>query len=81
MTKPIRFLAAGFVLAAALTSVRPSAAQTVTGLAPLLQLDSTGITQSTLDVFFCCIVKSPLYQARQATVFTDRSTLSGELWT
>lgn len=77
MQKPsIRLAAAGFALAAALTSAPLASAQTVTGLTPLLQLDSNGITQSSLDVFFCCTIDSRLFEVRQATVFTDRSTLS-----
>ncbi len=77
MQKPsVRLMGAGFVLAAVLTSAGMSAAQTVTGLTPLLQLESTGITQSKLEVFFFGRVNSRLYQTRQATLFTDRSAVS-----
>lgn len=70
----IRFVC-GFALLAAALPGRPLAAQAVTGLVPLLQVESSGITERSFDIFFCdvCDTRKNILETRQLTIFTNRS--------
>lgn len=70
-------LAAGPFLLATVLAAPAALAQPAPGLIPLLQVESTGITLSRLEVFFCstCAGTDRILETRQLTVFTDRSVV------
>jgi len=68
----------GLVLLMALLPGRPVFAQSVSGLLPLLQVESSGVTLRRFDIFLCDICDSTthLREARQMTIFTNRSLVA-----
>jgi hypothetical protein len=68
----------GLALLVGLLSVPPAFAEPVARLAPLLQLESTGITLRVLDVRLCdiCDTTEHIYESRQMTVFRNRSLVA-----
>ncbi len=71
-------LFAVLVLLVGFLSVLPASAQPVTGLRPLLQMESTGITLRVLDVNLCDVCDSirHIYESRQMTIFRNRSLVA-----
>ena len=68
----------GLALLVGFLSVLPAFAQPVSGLTPLLQVESTGITLRVLDVRLCdiCDTTRHIYESRQMTIFRNRSLVA-----
>jgi hypothetical protein len=69
---------AGLALLVGLLPVLPAFAQPVSGLTPLLQVESTGITLRHFDVILCdiCDTTRHIYESRQMTIFRNRSLVA-----